>query len=79
MLEMMVEFGGKPEAFAHPGEKGRNAYKKVEGLRARRAPVFWALGPAGYSRAFAVSYEDDGALQLEEKGHSILKHPSDLG
>lgn len=75
LLEMMVEYGGKPDASALAGEKGRNAYKKVEGLRARRAPVFWALGPAGYNRTFSVLFEDDGTLQLKETDISILMCP----
>ena len=76
LLELMAEYCSDPSAVALVGERGRNAFKKVEGLRARKAPIFWALGPAGYSRAFSVSYQEGGSIGLEEVDSSILMWPS---
>jgi len=72
LIDLMVEYGADPAASALAGEKGRNAFKKVQGLRARQAPIFWALGPAGYSRAFAVRYDGDGAIYFHEVDQRAL-------
>nr|WP_166176030.1 hypothetical protein [Altererythrobacter segetis] len=73
LINLMVHFGQDPDAPPPPSGRERNAYKKVMALRERRAPVFWALGPAGYGNVFRVGYEnervsftstDDRALQF---------------
>ncbi|QNL18855.1 hypothetical protein HXX25_05540 [Hyphobacterium sp. CCMP332] len=74
LIELMARFCANPKDIALSGDKGRNAFKKVEGLRARKAPIFWALGPSGYSRPFSVNYLPSGVIELEEADQSILKN-----
>ncbi|MGQ0501319.1 MAG: hypothetical protein ACT4P0_01730 [Panacagrimonas sp.] len=56
----------------HPSPDGkmtpleRNAFNKYKGLLLRRATMFWAIGPGGYSRLFEVTYPPDGGLSLNE-------------
>lgn len=65
LIEMMQTFGATApdEAIAGPG---RNAYRKVKGLRARRAPLLWVVGPGGYGRVFNVHYSGEWQVELEE-------------
>ncbi len=49
-----------------------NAYRKVQGLRLRRAPLFWAVGPNA-SHVFRVDYDDD-LLTLERTSNLDLKY-----
>jgi len=73
LIEMMKSFGGSPDrTFANSKEK--NAFKKVAGLRARRAPVFWAVGPGGGNVVFKVSYAEDGRVDFEEASLEILRY-----
>lgn len=60
-VELMMEFGSEPTAPEPEKNKStqRNAWKKVKGLRARRAPLFWALGPDRYEFVFRVEYDGD--------------------
>lgn len=69
LIDLMKNFGGKPDAPEPKGgrlAKERNAYKKVVGLRARKAPFFWAVGPGGYRRTFRVEYGPEARLILLE-------------
>lgn len=76
LILMMKAYGSKPSA-ADPGkaDKRRNAFKKVEGLRARQAPIFWALGPMGDSRVYEASYSEGGAVALNLTNANTLKFP----
>lgn len=54
-----------PEMLEPPSQpKAINAYKKVAALRARRAPVFWAVGPDGLSHVFKPTYGEQGEVNL---------------
>ena len=74
MIESMVDFGGRPEVQEPPSGPLQNAYRKVVGLRKRQAPIFWALGPSGYSRVFRVEYADDGFIKLAETDAAALDY-----
>lgn len=73
LVELMEHFGCHPD-LAEPAKSGkaRNAYKKMAALRLRRAPIFWAVGPDGYSRIFNVTY-DGGGVSLSPDGDALLK------
>ncbi|OLF71073.1 hypothetical protein AWH62_13525 [Maricaulis sp. W15] len=75
MLDVMNALGADPAHSEPPsGDKTRNAYKKLAGLKARRAAVFWALGPEGYSLVFRVNYFDDGRVEFEPVGQDALEY-----
>jgi hypothetical protein len=75
LVELMHYFGQTTTEEAKPG-KSRNAYKKVQGLRSRRAPIFWALGPGGQSLVFKVSYAEDGTVSFDEASVAALAYPT---
>lgn len=56
LMANMLVLCGQPELDAEsiPAVQ-MNAYKKVVGLRAKRALIFWAAGAGGESRVFNVS------------------------
>lgn len=73
LIQNMKYFGASPEQkFANSKEK--NAYKKVAGLRARRAPIFWAVGPGGTNAAFKMFYAEDGRIDFEEVPFEALRY-----
>tara|TARA_R110002096_G_scaffold34422_9_gene98321 strand:- start:375 stop:758 length:384 start_codon:yes stop_codon:yes gene_type:complete len=74
LVAYMAEYGADPSA-PEPDksqQKRRNAFRKLAALRDRNAPVFWALGPDGYSKAFLPRYLDSGVVELNEAGSSAL-------
>lgn len=76
LIAYMVGYGANPSA-TEPLESGkqRNAFKKVVALRKRRAPIFWAVGPDGDSRAFRVRYRDDDEVVLDQVDVGELRYP----
>jgi hypothetical protein len=75
LLQLMEVFGLQPDLQQPVSGKERNAYKKVVALRSQKPPVFWALGPANFSRVFAVDYGSDGIVKLSAKDESLLACP----
>lgn len=49
-----------------PKAKELNAFKKLQALRFRRPPLFWAAGPAGAYSAFRMEYSEDGTVGFQE-------------
>lgn len=47
-------------------KKEENAFKKVQALRSRCPPLFWAVGPGGLNYAFGMGYADDGSICFQE-------------
>jgi hypothetical protein len=76
LLQLMEEFGLDPELEQPPSGKERNAYKKVTALRSQKPPVFWAVGPANYSRVYSVDYTLEGIVRLVPKGEELLFYPN---
>lgn len=72
LVRGMQEFGSNPNMSVPPSGKSRNAYKKVAGLRARRAPIFWAIGPGGYTAVFRVEYGAEGEISLHPANENAL-------
>ena len=54
----------------------RNAHRKWLGLARCRAPLFWAIGPAGNQEVFQVIYSDERPIELTETFESALGFPS---
>lgn len=50
-----------------------NAYRKLNALRERKAPVFWALGPNRTGQIFQMSYEN-GEAHFHSCGTEALAH-----
>ena len=75
LVELMLHFARTPDAEVPSAGKPRNAHKKVAALRARQAPIFWAVGPDMFSRIFQVVYHPDGSLDLEPTTDDILRFP----
>jgi len=56
LVELMSRFGKvpSPERIVTPKARELNAFKKLQALRARRPPLFWAAGPASVGSAFSI-------------------------
>lgn len=50
-----------------------NAHKKWLGLKRRRSPIFWALGPGGDSHVFDVIYNEGEAIELKTASEEKLR------
>ncbi len=68
----MAEFGISPGEPRPTKQKEKNAYQKVAGLRARRAPLFWAVGPENYNYPYRVLYEGDGHIMFKSVSEEEL-------
>lgn len=77
LLELMARFGRCSSAEAAPKEE--NAFKKLQALRSRRPPLFWAVGPAGSGHAFRVEYSDGGVVSFQEIEIQKLDYSSATG
>jgi hypothetical protein len=75
LLKLMQRFGEDPIAGLPRAGKERNAYMKISALRARRPPIFWALGPDGLSKVYRVGYGRGGAVNLIAADESALMFP----
>lgn len=75
MVELMQRFAAEntPPSSVGPG-KELNAYRKLKGLEARRAQVFWAVGPNGANYVFRMKYSEDGAA-FEAADLTALAYP----
>lgn len=76
LIAFMLEFSGsgKPlPASQNLRGKALNALRKVQALSARRVPFFWAIGPNGMHRLFAVTYDNAGRPDLDETDTSLLR------
>ena len=74
LIRLMEEIGSNPEMAIPSTGKALNAYKKVAGLRARRAPIFWALGPNNCSHIFHVHYAPDGRVAFQSTTEDALRY-----
>lgn len=74
LIRLMKEIGSNPELAAPLPGKALNAYKKVVGLRARKAPIFWAVGPNKCSHVFHVHYTAEGCVTLQTTTADALRY-----
>jgi hypothetical protein len=52
--------------------KEKNAFRKLKGLQARRASIFWAVGPNGANKIFRMTYTDGGAVIFKAASDDAL-------
>ena len=57
LVALMAHFGQNQPTGELGGHK-KNAHRKVQALRERRPPLFWAVGP-DVSQVFRVTYDDE--------------------
>lgn len=74
LIALMRTFGADPTLVDPPAGKQRNAWKKAVALRARRAPLFWAVGPDRAGGAYRVCYATAGSFELAPVDTSALDY-----
>lgn len=74
LLTFMEQFCRDPNLQPPPSGKARNAFKKVTGLRIRKAPVFWAVGPEGLSKVYRVRYCESGVIEFTVTSSEDLRY-----
>ena len=52
-----------------------NAFRKVQALRQRQAPIFWVAGPYGASHVFKTAFSADGGITLSATSERSLIFP----
>ena len=76
LVDHMLVLGAQPEVDEKSLTSPRlNAYRKLKGLISRRAPLFWAVGPAAVSYAFAVVYSPDSKVSFTPVPLERLTYP----
>jgi len=76
LILLMMRYGADPSLpLPERTGKPRNAYKKSAALRARRASIFWAIGPGGYGKVFRVFYQHDASFEFVPVGAEVLRCP----
>lgn len=73
LVEFMRQFGRDPSIGVPTSPKACNAYRKLAALRARRAPIFWAIGPGGISRPYRVEYAPEAMVNLVPADEDVLR------
>ena len=75
MVELMQRFSTDRDAGdALKSSKEINAFRKLKGLQARRASIFWALGPNGANRVYRMTYTDRGAVIFKFASDEALSY-----
>jgi len=76
LINLMQKFAvEKTTAESISKYKEINAYRKLKGLESRRAPMFWAVGPAGVNHVFRVRYGEYGIVTFEPADLEALAYP----
>ena len=75
LIALMRRFG-ESEPIGDLRKEELNAFRKVKGLRSRRAPLFWAVGPGGINAVFRVIYSDGDLVTFEEAPLAELQYPT---
>ena len=77
MVELMQRFStDRDMGDALKSSKEINAFRKLKGLQARRASIFWALGPDGASKVYRMTYTDRGAVIFKSASDEALSYTS---
>jgi hypothetical protein len=75
MAELMQRFSTDRDAGdALKSSKEINAFRKLKGLQARRASIFWALGPNGANKVYRMTYTDRGAVIFKSASDEALSY-----
>lgn len=75
LVALMKRFGKNPIAHQPVVSKERNAFRKLQALRQRRPPLFWAVGPGGSSCAFRMGYSEEGVVSFQNISIHTLSYP----
>lgn len=76
MVALMQRFSTDPDAGdTLKSSKEVNAFRKLKGLQARRASIFWAVGPNEANKIFRMTYTDAGALIFKPASEDALTYP----
>lgn len=76
LVELMRRFASDRDAYdAVKSSKEQNAFRKLRGLQARRASIFWAVGPGGANKVFRMTYADGDAVTFTPASADALRYP----
>lgn len=76
LVELMQRFSTDPNSSAVlKSSKEINAFRKLKGLQARRASIFWALGPNDVNHVFRMTYPDEGGVIFNLASEEALAYP----
>jgi hypothetical protein len=76
LVELMQRFSADCDLYDAPkSAREKNASRKLKGLQARQAPIFWAVGPNGANKVFRVTYTNGGTVSLKSASDDALTYP----
>ena len=76
LVELMQRLSADRDLRDAPkSSREKNAFRKLKGLQARHAPIFWAVGPNGANKVFRMTYTDGGAVTLKSASDDALTYP----
>jgi hypothetical protein len=78
-LDQLVEFMQRFSIDRDAGDtlkssREKNAFRKLEGLQARHASIFWAVGPNGANKIFRMTYADEGEVIFKSASDDALTY-----
>jgi hypothetical protein len=75
MVELMQRFSTDRDAGdALKSSREKNAFRKLKGLQARHASIFWAVGPNDANKVFRMTYTDGGAVIFKSASDDALTY-----
>jgi hypothetical protein len=74
LVELMQRFSADRD-LRPKSSREINAFRKLTGLQARSAPIFWAVGPNGANKVFRMTYTDGGAATWKSASEEALTYP----
>jgi hypothetical protein len=75
LVELMQRFSiDRDTGDALMSSKEKNAFRKLKGLQARRASIFWEVGPNGANKVFRMTYTDRGAVIFKSASDDALTY-----
>jgi len=72
LLEILDRFASNDRR--EPFRKELNAFRKLQALKSRQIPLFWAVGPGGLNCAFRIEYPNDGSVHFQKIEIAELKY-----
>jgi len=76
LVELMQRFAADPDLCdAIKSSREENACRKLKGLQARYASIFWAVGPNGANKVFRMTYADGGRVTFKPASDDALRYP----
>src|ERR1700730_17409336 len=76
MVALMQRFSADPDTGdTLKSSREVNAFRKLKGLHARRASIFWAVGPNEANKIFRMTYTDAGEVIFNPASEDALTYP----